>query len=242
MSIPKAAKSGRRLVRVLTPDLVGLVHRQIPEPEPHPDFVLLEDGDYRQMTERLLAGIDRAQGLWIFAYGSLLWNPTFRHVEHRLGTVFGWHRSYCLHLTRWRGTPEEPGLMLALDRGGACKGVLFRLPEEEEAKDIDLLLRREIRFRQGGNRPCWFKVRSGERIIPALGFVANRQAPYYRPEPPLDETVTMLARACGHIGSCAEYLANTVGSLAEHGIYDRHLWRLQVRVAERIRADAGARV
>ena len=151
MSCLDASQSRRRRARVLTRDLVSLVHRQIPEPPDHPDFILLEDADYRQMTDYLAGQIDRTHGLWIFAYGSLLWNPTFRHVEHRIGRVHGWHRSFCLHLTRWRGTPEEPGLMLALDRGGACNGVLFRLEEADEQKEIDLLLRREIRYHKGGN-------------------------------------------------------------------------------------------
>lgn len=226
-------------MRALTRELVSRVHREIPDPGPHPDRILLEDDDYRRMTGHLLGEIQGGDGLWIFAYGSLLWNPTFRYAEHRIGTVHGWHRAYCLHLTRWRGTPEEPGLMLALDRGGTCKGVLFRLPEGEEAKDIELLLRREIDCQGAGNRAHWFRVRSGDRIIRALGFVANRQASYYRPEPSLDEAVAMLARACGHGGSCAEYLYRTVESLEQYGIHDRHLWRLQERVAKRIQADVG---
>ncbi|WP_051329351.1 gamma-glutamylcyclotransferase [Geminicoccus roseus] len=225
--------------RRLTEDLVSRVYRQVPDPGPHLDLVPLEDDDYRRMTARLMEEIDPRQGLWIFAYGSLLWNPTFRYAEHRVGTVHGWHRSYCLHLTRWRGTPEEPGLMLALERGGACKGVLFRLPAGEEAKDIELLLRREIGFKESGNRWRWFDARTDQGMVRALGFVANHACSYYRPEPPLEQTVAMLARACGHGGSCAEYLYKTVASLEQYGIHDRHLWRLQDRVAEQIAIETG---
>jgi cation transport protein ChaC len=230
----------RRPVRTLTADLVGRVHRVIEDPGPQPEQIPLDDEDYRRMTQEVLQEVDQTTGLWIFAYGSLLWNPTFSYAEERLGTVYGWHRSYCLHLTRWRGTPEEPGLMLALERGGSCRGVLFRLPEGEEAKDIELLLRREIVFHRPGNLAQWFDVRSGGELVRALGFVANRQSPIYRPEPPLETTVTMLARACGHGGSCAEYLYKTVEALEQHGIHDSHLWRLQELVARRIELETGS--
>jgi cation transport protein ChaC len=240
MNIPlDAPKLKRARMHVLTPDLVSRVHRVIPDPGHPADLALLGDDQYRQMTERLLGERGPASPLWIFAYGSLLWNPTFRHAEARIGTVHGWHRAYCLHLTRWRGTPEEPGLMLALERGGSCKGVLFRLPEGEVRKDIELLLRRELVYTDSGNRPHWFDLRTAAGPVRALGFVANRACSYYRPEPPLDETVAMLARACGHGGSCAEYLYRTVASLEQYGIHDRHLWRLQDRVAGHIQAETG---
>ena len=241
MSVPlNLPKLRRGLRRALTPELVDRVHRVIADPGPPPDLTLLGDAEYQEMTARLLAELPDGGPLWIFAYGSLLWNPTFRYAEARTGTVHGWHRAYCLHLTRWRGTPDEPGLMLALEQGGACKGVLFRLPAGEERKDIELLLRRELVYTDSGNRAHWFNVRTGSGPVRALGFVANRACSYYRPEPPLEETVAMLARACGHGGSCAEYLYKTVAALEQHGIHDRHLWRLQERVAARIRAETGA--
>ncbi|HEX2525640.1 MAG TPA: gamma-glutamylcyclotransferase [Geminicoccus sp.] len=235
-----SSRAGRRMQkRLLTADLVERVHRAIDDPGPQPEQVPLDDDTYRRMTEEVLEQVDPGQGLWIFAYGSLLWNPTFSYAGHLPGTVHGWHRAYCLHLTRWRGTPEEPGLMLALDRGGSCQGVLFRLPEGDEAKDIELLLRREIVFHRPGNLAHWFRVRTSQGPIRALGFVANRQSPIYRPEPPLETCVAMLARACGHGGSCAEYLHKTVEALEQHGIRDNHLWRLQELVARRIRMDTG---
>ncbi len=235
-----ATNSRRARMRALTPDLVSRVHRVVPDPGHPADLALLSDDQYRQMTERLLREIRPGEPLWVFAYGSLLWNPTFRQAEARVGIVHGWHRAYCLHLTRWRGTPEEPGLMLALDRGGSCKGVLFRLPDAEVRKDVELLLRRELVYTDSGNRPHWFEVRTATGNVRALGFVANRNCSYYRPEPDPDETVAMLARACGHGGSCAEYLYKTVASLEQYGIHDRHLWRLQERVAQRIQAETGA--
>ena len=76
----------------------------------------------------------RSRPLWLFAYGSLIWKPEIEHVEERIATVRGWHRSFCLKLTRWRGTQEQPGLMMGLDRGGACKGLAFRLPDGDSAR------------------------------------------------------------------------------------------------------------
>src|ERR1700741_1259287 len=78
------------------------------------------DPDYEAAADRLLA--DAPPGpLWVFAYGSLIWKPAIETVEHLRATAPGWHRAFSLKLTRWRGSPTQPGLMMGLRRGGRCK-------------------------------------------------------------------------------------------------------------------------
>ena len=109
----------------LTEDLLARIDHRIEDAGPASGLRSLEDRDYAAIRKQLLAA--RPRDVWVFAYGSLLWNPCFEFVEERPATVHGWHRRFSLWLTRWRGTRERPGLMLALDRGGSCRGVVYRL-------------------------------------------------------------------------------------------------------------------
>jgi glutathione-specific gamma-glutamylcyclotransferase len=106
----------------LTPDLVALCERKIDEPGPDPHWV--KDDALRAFSQDLLAKRPKAP-FWIFAYGSLIWKPTFTSIGRKRGIAQGWHRSFCLELDRWRATPEQRGLMMALDHGGSCTGLLY---------------------------------------------------------------------------------------------------------------------
>lgn len=219
----------------LTAELVALCERHVPEPGPRVDVTYLSDDGYVAVAEDLL-GQNGSGPLWIFAYGSLIWNPGFTWVEHQRGTAHGWHRRFSMKLTRWRGTPEQPGLMLALERGGACDGVLFRLPAQKTAAELARALQRETDGHEDLAYVRWITVRAGGERRRALAFWAHPKG-FHLPEPPsLDLAAQMLARACGHMGSGAAYLFNTVAHLAEHGIYDRNLWQLQRMVAREIMA------
>jgi cation transport protein ChaC len=219
---------------LLTPDLVAKVHRVVPEPAPLPPASLLDDDDYALLVERLLAG-RQGQDVQIFVYGSLLWKPGCAIDGEMPALLRGWHRRFCLMLERFRGTPEQPGLMMALDRGGACRGVVQRLAGPDIRERLMALLKREMVIRPASNVPRWMNVETAEGPMRAIGFVADRSHSMFV-RPSLDQTVAMLASACGYGGSGAEYLANTVTALAERGIRDTHLWDLQARVAERIKA------
>ena len=222
----------------LTRDLVASVHRVIEDPGPDPNLVYHTEEDYDSVVRHLLTGHLSGQDLWLFAYGSLIWKPEVDHVEERLGTAAGWHRSFRLRITRWRATKDQPGLMMVLDRGGQCRGVLYRLPAATVEANLGKLVRREMSVKPSSNTPRWITVDTGEGRVRAIAFVVDRKGrPYAGNLSPM-ETADILARACGHWGSCAEYLHNTVIHLAERGIHDRNLWRLQRLVAERI-ARAG---
>src|SRR5262245_49579751 len=129
----------------LTPDLVALCERKVTEPAPDPNWV--ENDELRSFAIGLVA--QRPEGpFWIFAYGSLIWSPTFTSVRYKRGIARGWHRSFCLELDRWRATPEQRGLMMALDHGGSCTGLLYELTEQGLDETVYELVWREISFRQ----------------------------------------------------------------------------------------------
>ncbi|KLK93858.1 hypothetical protein AA309_05025 [Microvirga vignae] len=218
----------------LTPDLVALVHRSLEDTGPEPGLVYHTSEDYDAIVARMLALHPPGQDAWLFAYGSLIWKPAVEHVDARRGTAHGWHRSFCFRITRWRATREQPGLMMAMDRGGQCRGMLYRLPGHSLQEQLGKLFRREFTVKPANSMPRWIRVATEEGPVTAIAFVMNRQAPAYVGRLAPEDVADVLAKACGHWGSGAEYLHNTVMHLAENGIHDRNLWRLQKLVAARI--------
>jgi cation transport protein ChaC len=219
---------------LLTPELVARAHRVIEDRGPPADRVRMTDADYDALLEEVLAGAEPGKDIWLFASGSLIWKPACASVEQRPAVVPGWHRSFCLKLVWYRGTPERPGLMMAIDRGGLCRGMAYRIPRADAWTALSRVLRREISVKPMGNLPRWLSARIDGERRQVLGFVINRQIPSYVGRLSPEETADMIAIGCGHVGSCAEYLLNTIQKLEEHGIHDRNLWRLQALVAERL--------
>lgn len=219
----------------LTPELVALCERPVEAPPGENRLAPLTDADHRELAERLLA--ESMPGpLWVFAYGSLIWNPVFTAEEETIAVAPGWHRSFCMEILSWRGTPEQPGLMMALDRGGTCKGVAYRIADHRRREAIEALTDREVGSHEDLDGIRWLQVTAGSGPIRALAFWAAPRGSYVRRRLPLDQVAHMLARACGHKGSGAAYLYQTVAKLEEHGIRDRNLWQLQRMVADEIRA------
>lgn len=229
------ARPGRILS--LTPDHVARVTRPVPEPPPRTDLTRLSDADRVELAGRLLDQLGGAP-FWIFAYGSLIWKPAFEHVDTRRGIVHGWRRSFCLKLTQWRGTPEQPGLMLALAPGGSCQGMAYRLPDNDAEARMLRLLDREIDYHEDIPTLRWLTVRSYGETFRALTFYCAPRNDADFAEPPLEQQVRRMARAVGPAGSCAEYLLNTVSHLEALDIHDAYLWRLQRLVAAEIDAFA----
>lgn len=219
----------------LTPNHIARVHRVVDDTGPPPGMVLHNDADYAERVATTLAtnpAPDRP--IRLFAYGSLIWKPEIAHQDEAPGMALGWHRAFCLRQQRFRGTVETPGLMMALDRGGRCKGVLYTLPPEDPAEQLDRLFRREFTVKPITNMPRWITVATESGPVPALAFVINRASANYAGRLTADAVAEVLARACGHWGSGAEYLLNTVTQLEARGMTDAALWRLQRLVAARI--------
>lgn len=217
----------------LTADLVALCHRDVPEPPRNPDLVRFTDADYdRAATEVLARLID--DPIWVFAYGSLVWKPSGDLAEQRRSTAFGWHRSFCLEMRSWRGSPEQPGLMMALRRGGSCTGIAQRLLGSNRHDVMVKLLRREIGGPIGYAALRVIDLHTDDGPLRALCFYADPHEAAGNPELPVAQVASILARACGHAGSGAEYLFRTVVALEAVGIQDPHLWQLQHLVANEI--------
>lgn len=233
MSGPVTVDALRQRKMALTAELVARCFRVEPHSGPNPDFTALADEDRMDLAEKLLA--EHRQGpLWVFGYGSLIWNPGFEVVEYRPGTALGWHRAFCIEQTRWRGTPERPGLMMALARGGRCAGLLLRLPEAEHREIVHRLVRREITVLEDVSMARWISVLTPEGPVRALVFWAGPSGKGISLGLSLETVAWRIAHACGHYGSSAEYLYQTVVKLKEYGIRDRNLWRLQELVADEI--------
>ena len=182
-----------------------------------------------------LAVRPKGAGWWVFGYGSLLWNPLFPIAEARAATVHGLHRTFCLRSLASRGTPDKPGLVLALEPGGACHGVAYRLPSPLAMDELALLWRREMVV--GAYRPRWVRLRSAERNLVGLTFVVRRDHVQYA-RLSHAEQAEIIAEACGAFGSSCDYLMRTRAALASHGIIDPYLEDIARDVEARQRACA----
>ncbi|HEY3584731.1 MAG TPA: gamma-glutamylcyclotransferase [Casimicrobiaceae bacterium] len=189
----------------------------------------LTDAQLSESLGKTLTAKPRSAGWWVFAYGSLLWNPIFPFAEARRANVHGLHRRFCLWSLATRGTPKAPGLVLGLDRGGSCRGIVYRLHDNCALDELSLLWRREMVT--GAYEPRWLDVDCEGRRLTAIGFVVRREHSQYAGHLTIDAQAEVIARACGVFGSSADYLERTRVSLASHGVTDRYLERLASRVA-----------
>lgn len=176
------------------------------------------------MPPAIAALRDGGEPVWIFAYGSLMWNPEFDFAERRRAYLRGFHRSFCLYSRDYRGTPEQPGLVLGLDRGGSCHGIAYRLPLAELAETLDRIWAREMtgmvyRMRQ-------VAVATADGSVTAHACIVRRASGDYAGRLSAEQMATILAHARGGRGTGRDYLANTVQHLDEMGIRDRLLHRV----------------
>ncbi len=189
---------------------------------------LIPDAEFNASLERILAGWNPAEDLWVFGYGSLIWNPLFHHTGREKVTVHGFHRSFCLRSRHGRGSVEEPGLMLGLDFGGCCKGMALRIPASEVRHELTLVWRREMAI--GSYAPRWVSADAVTQKIRAVAFIVNHAHPHYAGKLPVETVAKTLATAKGRFGSGADYLYQTVDCLEKHGIRDSYLTMLRERV------------
>ncbi|MCL4801386.1 MAG: gamma-glutamylcyclotransferase [Burkholderiales bacterium] len=189
----------------------------------------LTDQEFEDSIAGVLAARTHGGDVWVFGYGSLVWNPLFHYVERRRATLHGFHRRFCLWSVVGRGTPEAPGLVLGLDRGGCCHGVAYRLAAASAPEELRLLWCREMVT--GAYVPRWLRARCDSGGFPALAFVVNRAHAGYAGRLPFETVVRAIAAASGLIGSSADYLRHTREGLARHGIRDPQLDAVHAAVA-----------
>jgi glutathione-specific gamma-glutamylcyclotransferase len=189
---------------------------------------IVPQAEFDASFERILKDWGPADDVWVFGYGSLIWNPLFKYTEHRLATIHGFHRCFCLRSHHGRGSVEIPGLMLGLDFGGTCKGIAFRIAARDVRHELKLVWRREMVA--GSYAPRWLAARTGNERVKAIAFVVNHAHPHYTGKLPQETVIRTLATAHGKFGSGADYLYQAVDCLAKHGVRDTYLSQLREHV------------
>ena len=192
--------------------------------EKHPEMRWRTDAEMAKLFERTMSEHPAGEDLWVFGYGSLIWNSAFDYEEKRCALVRGWHRRFCLKQHIGRGTLEKPGLMLALDKGGACRGVAFRISAAKIQEELGLIWQREMYG--GAYNARWVKPSAGEQRMRAITFVINPRHPRYIKDLTTKETAALIASGRGDLGTCREYFDNTVAHLRELGVKDATLARI----------------
>jgi cation transport protein ChaC len=174
----------------------------------------------------------------VFAYGSLMWRPEIPFLRREKARLFGWHRRLCVYSHHYRGTPDDPGLVLGLDRGGSCTGVAYEVAPRDESAVLAKLDARELVTHV--YRRTRLPIVTAAGTVPAWTYVARREHGQYAGV--LDEarTLALVEQACGHAGPCREYVVNTVKHLHELGIRDRRLQAVAARLGWRATGDRAA--
>ncbi len=187
--------------------------------------------EWRQEKVREPLGRWRSPGVWIFAYGSLMWRPGFTFEDGAVARLQGYHRSLCVFSWVHRGTRERPGLVFGLDRGGACRGFAYRVSPHQESTVLDYLDQREL-VTNVYRRKCLPIVTEHGRVS-AWCYVVRRDHPQYAGW--LDETrrLDLIRHSEGRSGHCRDYVLSTVAHLEQMGVIDNGLRRLVRRLTER---------
>ncbi len=194
------------------------------------------DAELEASLAETLKHHEPSQDVWVFAYGSLMWNPAMQVAESRRANLHGWCRRFCIRLTMGRGTPEVPGLMLGLDRGGVCRGLALRIAAADVSEELGLLWRREMLA--GSYVARWVHPEIDGVRVKALTFVVNRHCERYARGLSAVEAAAVIATGKGTLGTCASYFDTTLATLHQLGIRDLGLERVRRALAARPAAVA----
>lgn len=166
---------------------------------------------------------------YVFAYGSLMWRPDFIYADVWPATLFGYHRSFCIRSTHYRGSENCPGLVLGLDRGGMCRGRLYRIAAHEAVAAAAYLHDREMV--SGCYLPKWLSLHRADGVKQVgLAYVADQHHEQYAGKLSDEAIVAMISKACGLAGQNIDYLRNTVEHLDDIGLKESRLHRILRRI------------
>lgn len=177
------------------------------------------------------------EDLWVFGYGSLMWRPGFAYLEQHQARITGYHRGFCVYSYHHRGTPDRPGLVLGLTRGGSCRGMLYRVAAEQSDETITYLREREQVT--AVYREVWvgaLRLSDGKRLPKVLTYVADPRHEQYAGALDMETQAGLIARSEGKSGRNPDYLASMVVHLRHMGIRDRGLEDLLKAVEQRLQA------
>ncbi|GGD16789.1 gamma-glutamylcyclotransferase [Pyruvatibacter mobilis] len=223
----KLSPDGLILRENFTHDRMETLRRELRE---RGDTTLLSREEQEAGRQAFLRRWDGRSDIWVFGYGSLMWNPAIHVAETQAAKVHGLHRAFCMKLVLGRATPERPGLMLALDHGGSCRGMAHRIAAEHVESETEILWMREMIT--GSYRPAWISLKvEGEEVAqPAFTFVINRAHKRYAGKLKPETIAKRIARAEGQLGTNRAYLYRTVERLDALGIGDGPMHQLCARV------------
>ena len=180
------------------------------------------------MSAKILSEAQSSKAdLWVFGYGSLMWRPGFAFIEQVPARLIGEHRALCVYSFDHRGTPEKPGLVLGLDRGGACRGIAFRVAAKLRAETIEYLRGREqtTHVYREVMRSVWLENEGSERVS-ALAYVVDRGHVQYAGRLTLAEQLRYVQQGHGRSGNNRDYVLATVKSIEAQGFRDPQLHQL----------------
>ncbi|WP_321965052.1 gamma-glutamylcyclotransferase [Paraburkholderia sp. J7] len=186
-----------------------------------PAHLSLCDIELDESVARLLAA--RPEGpSWVFAYGSLIWNPAFTFDSKQVAKLDGWHRSFCIRTISARGSPRQPGRVLALEPGGQVEGLAYRLTESDLMAELRLLWAREMG--SGVYQPTWETLQLADgSVANAIVFVADSNQPLFECDASVPTVAHLAAKATGRLGSNAEYILNLQDALRVQQITDDYV-------------------
>lgn len=202
-------------------------------PTPRGPYREISDAARRECRDRILAEMPANGEIWVFGFGSLMWNPCFSHTACQPATLSGYQRKFHIWTAKARGTPDLPGLGLCLEpvAEGECRGMAYRLDPASLSRDLEALWQREMTT--GIYSPIWHPLQLATGTeIEAITFVVNSDNRQYAGAMPVAQMAVAIARAHGEYGSCRDYLAQTIDGMASLEVYDHELDELLRQVDE----------
>jgi glutathione-specific gamma-glutamylcyclotransferase len=199
---------------------------------------MLTDAELEASRRTALAPLQRKQALWVFGYGSLIWNPQLNFRQSQRVRIYGYRRALCLWSRINRGTPDAPGLVFGLLPGGSCVGVAYQIPAAQIEAETTLLWRREMLM--GSYVPVWAKGYDGNNNeIETLTFRVDPKCSGFAGDLGDEEIIRTLRSASGRFGSCSDYVRSTLAALKQNGIADKRLERLCEQIAVQCNETGG---
>ena len=211
--LPKFSGDGLLKREHLTPAFIERLERQVAS---LPNYSLITAEEREKSRRSFVDAFTKKKAFWVFGYGSLMWNPAFHVAESARARLYGYHRSFCLHLVIGRGRPDNPGLMLGLNAGGSCVGIAHRIAPKHIESETEILWLREMIG--SGYVPKLVELELEGKCVSGLTFVANRASKRFAGRIPFKTAVKRMAAAEGDIGTNRDYLYRTIEHLNEFGL------------------------